>query len=72
MCFGILSQIYYAALIVVGVSYKMILTEYKFDAKEESGYGSDNEPTYILGRMLASEKNFSTEERRQRISYFFA
>jgi len=74
--FAWLNQIYSAALIIVGVSYKMLLTEYQYEVKEEVvDYDNNyNKSSSILGRLLAgddSKSKYDTEDRRQRIAYFF-
>lgn len=70
--FGSLIQIYSAALIVVGVSYKMLLTEYKYELKVQATY--NYQPSSIVGRVLAGDdakSKYDMEDRRQRIAYFF-
>mmetsp|Transcript_20268 Transcript_20268/g.30429 ORF Transcript_20268/g.30429 Transcript_20268/m.30429 type:complete len:631 (-) Transcript_20268:348-2240(-) len=75
-----LIQIYSVALIIVGVSYKMLLNEYQYEMKEadEVVYDTTNysksSSSSILGRLLAggdSESKYKMEDRRQRIAYFF-
>ncbi len=78
LLFVIFIQIYSAALVIVGVSFKMLLTEYKYDNESDSEamvkeYESSSSSNY--GRFLAGsgdEKSmYSDEERRQRIATFF-
>ena len=66
---GILMVWYSAALIIVGVCYKMLLTEYSKEGEKEKTYN-------INARILASGGGgkyfeFSTEERQLRIATLF-
>lgn len=70
----VVNQMYSAALIIVGVSYKMLLTEFYYDTTTTSSY--DNSSKTVLNRLLASSggsgtEKYSTEDRRQRVAYFF-
>ncbi len=60
-------QYYSAALIIVGVSFKLLLTEYKY----EEAYASKS----VMYRLLAGESDtkleYTKSERRFRISLFF-
>jgi low temperature requirement protein LtrA len=73
--YAALLQFYSAALIVVGVSYKMLLTEYSYEESVDKDAGSDYASNNLLTRLLASggdgSPKYSMEERRQRISIFF-
>lgn len=69
-------QIYSAALIIVGVSYKMLLTEYtsEYANKEEdvndTNGGGDVETNSVL-MYAAAVPYYSTRERRQRIANLY-
>ena len=68
--YAFLVNIYSAALIIVGVGYKMLLEEYTIDVESAETSSS----TSYLSRLLASgggKPSYSTQERRQRIAYFF-
>ena len=74
--FSVFIQFYSAALIIVGVSYKMLLSEYAYESdKESSKYveGGETKSATILTRFLAggSGPNYSTEERKLRNAIFF-
>lgn len=70
LSFSFLIHIYSAGLIIVGVSFKMLLTEY---SKDYSTYdGSSVSKT--VNRFLAGDSEtpkYGKEESRQRIAYFF-
>lgn len=68
--YAFLINFYSVALIIVGVSYKMLLEEYTFGVESDETSSS----TSYLSRLLASgggKPKYSTQERRQRIAYFF-
>jgi small-conductance mechanosensitive channel len=69
--FTLLIQIYSAALVVLGTSYKMLLFEYAYLSQENGSYRKLwSNP---LARLLAGadEPMFATDERQQRVSHFF-
>lgn len=68
--FTVLMQVYSAALVVLGTSYKMLLYEYVFEEKSESTYRT---LFADLNRFLAGgdAPDFPLDERRQRIADFF-
>lgn len=73
---GILMSIYSGSLIIVGVSYKMILTEYTYmSSYQSSAYVSTSgrRSLFMSDRDLASSSSsaYTMEERRQRMSNFF-
>jgi len=69
--FAFLLQIYSAALIVVGVGYKMLLLEYT-EEYEVAAYGTTDTGTDAAYRVLAGgDTSVSKEERRQRIANLF-
>lgn len=73
--------IYSAALIVVGVSYKMFLTEYvkeasyatKYDTydKERSLMAYNEDMRFLAGEGGAVSDSYTKEDRRQRIAHLF-
>merc|ERR1712113_864498 len=71
--FGWLIQIYSIALVVVGVCYKMLLTEYQYEVDHRNTF--DESTSSLFGRLLPGSENakskYNVEERRQRIAYFF-
>eukprot|EP00551_Chaetoceros_affinis_P003707 CAMPEP_0203649562 /NCGR_PEP_ID=MMETSP0088-20131115/22175_1 /ASSEMBLY_ACC=CAM_ASM_001087 /TAXON_ID=426623 /ORGANISM="Chaetoceros affinis, Strain CCMP159" /LENGTH=139 /DNA_ID=CAMNT_0050508013 /DNA_START=1 /DNA_END=417 /DNA_ORIENTATION=+ len=75
--FAWLIEFYSIALILVGVSYKMLLTEYQYAEVKEAEVEYDtnySKSSSILGRLLAgggTESKYNMEDRRQRIAYFF-
>lgn len=82
LAYSFLIQIYSAALIVVGVSYKLLLTEYSSDyadVKSDESYGTDKESDGYDAdasgnRLLAgssSEEKMPTSERQARIATMF-
>ena len=66
-------QYYSAALIIVGVSFKMLLTEYKYqnEANSNSDYQSSAENYRFLAASGDTDSKYSMEERRRRIAIFF-
>lgn len=66
-------QYYSAALIIVGVSFKMLLTEYKYEYEEvsNSDYRSLAENYRFLADSGDKDSKYSMEERRRRIAIFF-
>jgi hypothetical protein len=69
--FTALMQIYSASLVVLGASYKMLLYEYTYEAKETGAYRLLTSP---LSRLLAGSDEssaFEVDERRQHIADFF-
>jgi hypothetical protein len=63
--FTSLQQIYSAALVILGSSYKMLLLEYTYEDAQDhrrqlAGGGGDGGPA-----------SFSTEDRRQRVANLF-
>lgn len=69
--FTLLIQIYSAALVVLGTSYKMLLFEYAYLSQENGSYRKLwSNP---LARLLAGadEPMFAMDERQQRVSHFF-
>ena len=68
--FSILMQVYSAALISLGASYKMLLYEYLYEAKS-----STRALFPLFARFLTSSTDaasrFSTADRRQRVADFF-
>ncbi|GFH54586.1 hypothetical protein CTEN210_11062 [Chaetoceros tenuissimus] len=72
-------QFYSASLILVGVSYKMLLSEYTSeydsydnDTSYSSQYGDNSETLRFLGGGASgANKKFTVEERRQRIATLF-
>jgi hypothetical protein len=78
LVFVILLQIFCTALIIIGVSYKMLVAEYEENAPKIDSYTDSlnvdkDDLNHLFGRMLAggSSSKYNEEERRQRISYFF-
>jgi hypothetical protein len=72
--FSILMQIYSAALIVLGVDYKMLLYEYTYENEDKRRLSTTI--LHDLSRWLASDSSSSTlpytkEERQQHIAHFF-
>ncbi len=71
MFFGFCLQVYSAALVIVGVGFKMLLAEFQHDKSADKEYESSSSN---YGRFLAGsddEASMSDEERRQRIATFF-
>jgi hypothetical protein len=69
--FAFLMQVYSAALIILGVSYKMLLYEFTY---EESKSGGRLRMLLAVPRWLAGGDGalqFDTDDRRQRIAHFF-
>lgn len=69
--FASLINTYSTALVIVGVSFKMLLEEYAY---EEPTIEKAFRRTSYLSRLLASgggESKYSLEDRRKRISIFF-
>ena len=66
-------QIYSAALIIVGVSFKMLLTEYKYEKEEVANitYSSSYRSDRFLAEISEEESVNSVEPRRKRIAVFF-
>jgi hypothetical protein len=79
-------QLYSAALIIVGVAYKMILTEYtsEYAGKEDDdsykgdsygtdgdSYGSDSGKDYRFLGASSSGSKYSSDERQERIAWIF-
>ena len=69
--FTMLMQIYSAALVVLGTSYKMLLYEYVY-MEQEAG-ASRKLWSNTISRLLAgsAEPMFEMDERQQRVSHFF-
>jgi len=69
--FTVLMQIYSAALVVLGTSYKMLLYEYVYSAKDTGS--SRRLLSSPLHRLLAGSDVpiFDVDERQQRVSHFF-
>ncbi len=69
--FTALMQIYSAALVVLGTSYKMLLYEYVYQAKETGNYRLL--VSSWTRRVATSDQGpiFDSEERQQRIAHFF-
>mmetsp|Transcript_8766 Transcript_8766/g.25212 ORF Transcript_8766/g.25212 Transcript_8766/m.25212 type:complete len:582 (+) Transcript_8766:182-1927(+) len=71
IAFSMLMQLYSAALIVLGTTYKMILYEFAYESdysKRRSLFGG------VLARFLAgsdSSPKYPTDERQQRIAHLF-
>jgi hypothetical protein len=70
VAFTALMQVYSAALVVLGTSYKMLLYEYVYETEESSNHRA---LFSALTRFLAAaeEPKFGLEERRQRVAHFF-
>jgi len=75
--YGVVIQYYSAALIVVGVSYKMLLIEYSKDheVKPSDGYentsgAADDSHRWLAGSSSSSD-DLSTSERQKRIALMF-
>lgn len=71
--FQFLMSCYSASLIVVGVGFKMLSAEYKYEAQaaDSTAHGGGS---HLLFRLLAgggTTSQYSLEDRRQRISYYF-
>jgi hypothetical protein len=66
-------QLYSAALVLMGVSYKMFLYEYVYeDAEQEEG---THRLLFPVPRRLAgggANLEYATDDRQQRIAYFFS
>jgi low temperature requirement protein LtrA len=75
MFFNFFIQLYSASLIIVGVGYKMLLTEYTSDyAVKDSDSDGDSYGTDGYTRSLAGSSSalkYSTAERQQRIAWIF-
>ena len=67
--FGVLMLIYSAALIVVGVCYKMLLTEYSKEEQKEQEYAKN--VRLLAGGDDGGDSAYSTEERQLRIATLF-
>jgi len=67
--FNVMNQFYSAALVVMGVSYKMFLYEYTYSGESDSHRSLH----HLDGRHLAGggATQFDTEDRRQRIANLF-
>lgn len=65
--YNCLVQAYSASLIIVGVSYKMLLTEYT----SKYSYEYDSSGRELAGADDSSSEKLSTDDRRLRIAYFF-
>eukprot|EP00934_Nitzschia_sp_Nitz4_P007984 Nitzschia sp. Nitz4//scaffold8_size234185//202587//204558//NITZ4_001296-RA/size234185-processed-gene-0.405-mRNA-1//-1//CDS//3329559923//7974//frame0 len=75
--FTCLMQVYSAALVVLGTSYKMLLYEHVYEASSDTGSHRvllNNKIGGYLSRLLASssEPMYDTDERQQRIAHFFS
>jgi len=69
--FSTVIQFYSASLILVGVSYKMLLTEYTSayaDSSDGDSYGSEHR---LLASSAGATESYTTEERRQRVANLF-
>ena len=69
--FSTVIQFYSASLILVGVSYKMLLTEYTSayaDSSYGGSYGSENR---LLASSAGATDTYTTKERQQRIANLF-